>query len=156
MEVLLVKSRMKEYDVTKCRENIDEIIEAYIMAKYEYSNIKMEGDDYYNSTSISKYEYRPEYVTINYGDRIGNKACFKIDNEREATKIKKDIDELYKKFTDIERDFFDTVILKSGTQKELEKKYRKTKIGLDPIKNSCIIKSALHFNVAVKYEDYKK
>ena len=149
MEVLLRKNIIKEYDIAESRNRVDKIIEGYIKAKYVYSNIKNEGENYYDSSSTAKYEYRPEYASINYGDKVGNKACSKIDNEMEAERIKKDIELLYHKFTDMEKDFFDTVLLKTGTQKELEKKYHKTKIGMDPIKNSCILKTALHFNVAV-------
>ncbi len=149
MEILLRKETIREFDVTSCKENLEKIITEYIKAKYSYINIKKQGEEYYNSSSGVNYDYRPECFTIKYSDRVANKIGFKIDNEREAIEVGYKINELYKKFTDGERDFFDIILLNGNAQKFVEDKYRLSKHGLEPIKQSCIVKSALHFGVAV-------
>ncbi len=149
MEVLLRRDTIKQYDIKKCKENIEKIISEYIKVKYEYSNILLLGKDYYDSSTTSNYELKPEERTIKYSDRIGNQVSFKIDNENEARELGISIANLYTKFTKEEKDFFNIVLLAGKAQSIVEDLYQISKIGLEPIKYSCIIKTAMHFNVSV-------
>lgn len=145
MEVLLRKSTLKQYNINECKERLNEILTEYIRVKYTYSNIRKQGEGFYNSSTTANYNLIMS--NINYRDRIGDKIGFKIDNEIEAEKIQNDIEILYNKFTEKERDYFDYVLLKGDPQRLIEEKYMISKSGLEPIKQSCIIKSAMHFNI---------
>lgn len=149
MEILLRKETIKQYDIKKCKENIEDIIREYIKIRYQYLNVQLLGEDYYNSSTTSNYELRPEERTIKYSDRVGEGACFKIDNENEAKELGISIANLYTKFTKEEKDFFDIVLLAGKAQRVVEELYQTTKVGLDPIRCSCIVKTAMHFNVSV-------
>lgn len=149
VEVLLRKSIIKDYNVNFCKEKVEQILTEYIRVKYSYANIISKGEEFYNSSTVSNWNDMPRLSSINYNDRIGNKICFKVFNEQEALRIKSDIDELYKKFTDQEKDYFDCVLLNRLPQKVVEDKYDISRGGLEIIKQSCIVKSAMHFNVAV-------
>lgn len=150
MEVLLRKSIINDYNVNFCKEKVEQILTEYIRVKYSYANIISKGEEFYDSSAVSNWNDMPRLSSINYNDRIGNKICFKIFNEQEAFRIKNDIDELYKKFTDQEKDYFDYVLLNRQPQRIVEDKYEISRGGLEIIKQSCIVKSAMHFDVAVR------
>lgn len=150
MEILLRKSTIKDYNVNFCKEKVEEILTEYIRVKYSYADIISKGEEFYNSATVSNCNCITSIANINYSDRIGNKVCFKIFNEQEAFRIKNDIDELYKKFTDQEKDYFDYVLLNRQPQRIVEDKYEISRGGLEIIKQSCIVKSAMHFDVAVR------
>lgn len=150
MEVVLRRETINEYNVGSCKENLQKLLTEYIRIKYAYANIKKQGKDFYNSSTGASYEYKPEMATLNYKDRIGDKIAFKIDCENEVIQMQYDIQELYDEFTDIEKSFFEIVLLANRPQKVVEDKYLITKSGLEPIKQSCIVKSAMKFNIAVK------
>lgn len=146
MECLLRKQMINKYDLKKCKENLEELIDEYIRVKYTYKNICELGDDYYTKGMAYKFSDTPS-DKISYGDRIGNNALFKIDNENEAERLQQDFDKLLPKLTDQERDFFQIVLLQKRAQRIVEDKYRITKTALEPIKHSCILKACLHFEI---------
>lgn len=148
MECLLRKKMINKYNLKQCKENLVELIDEYIRVKYTFQNISELGDDYYTKGMAYKFSDNPS-SKINYSDRVGNKATFKIDNEREAERMQQDIDRLLLKLTDPEKDFFEMVLIKKRAQRLVEDKYRITKTALEPIKQSCIIKACLHFEIAV-------
>lgn len=148
MECLLRKKMLDKYDLKQCKENLVELIDEYIRVKYTYKNISELGDDYYTKGMAYKFSDTPS-AKINYSDRVGNNATFKIDNEREAERMQQDIDRLLLKLTDPEKDFFKMVLIQKRAQRIVEDKYRITKTALEPIKHSCIVKACLHFEIAV-------
>lgn len=150
MEVLLRKEIINSYDITASKLEVEKILTEYIRVKYTFTNIQNLGDEYYDSSTGIKFELREEMFTTNASNRTANKAIFKVDNEIEAMELEYSINKLRTKFTDIEKDIFDLVLLDKQPQRIVEDKYRMTRGGLDPIKRSCIIKSALHFNVAIR------
>lgn len=147
METLLRKETIAKYDVLACKDNVEQIIREYISAKYRYSHFNPD------SISTSKTESSSCDVSICYSDRVGNMVEFYIDNELEAIRIRKDIEYLKTKFTDMELDFFETVLLSKRPQSILEIKYGLSKAGLTPIRESCIVKSAMIFNVTVRKDN---
>lgn len=150
MEVLMRKETINEYDLVVCKERIQELLIEYIRIKYAYSNIRCQGKEFYDSSTGANYEYRPEMATIKYSDRVGSKVCFKIDNEREVNQMEYDISQLYNRFTETEKDYFDIVLLSNRPEKIVEDKYGLSRTGFFPIKNSCILKTALYFEIAKK------
>src|SRR5574344_672701 len=150
MEVLLRNETIREYDVLVSKNKVEEILTEYIRARYAYSNIKQIGNEFYNSSTGANYEFKPEMHTIRYSDRVGNKIAFKVDTENEVIEMEKDFTEMIKLFTEMEKDFFNTVLLGQRSQNIIEEKYNVTKNGLLSTKQSCILKIAMYFNVAVK------
>lgn len=148
MECLLRKSMIKKYDLKKCKELLAELLDEYIRIRYTYKNMNKLGDDYYIKGMAYRFSDVPSQ-NLNYRDRIGDSVAFKVDNENEAEKMQQDIDNLLIKFTDPEKDFFQMVLLQKRAQRVVEDKYRITKTALEPIKNSCIIKACLHFEIAI-------
>lgn len=149
MEILLRKQILEQYDIQACKEEVNSILTEYIRAKYAYFNVKKQGDSFYGLSSAKNQDLIVSKSNTNSNDSVTNKVIYKIDNEIKAEQLKKDIEELYTKFTDQEKDFFDYVLLNGDAQRIVEDKYRITKSGLEPIKQSCIVKSALHFGVAI-------
>lgn len=149
MEILLRKQILEQYDIQACKEEVNSILTEYIRAKYAYFNVKKQGDSFYGLSSAKNQDLIVSKSNTNSNDSVANKVIYKIDNEIKAEQLKKDIEELYTKFTDQEKDFFDYVLLNGDAQRIVEDKYRITKSGLEPIKQSCIVKSALHFGVAI-------
>lgn len=116
--------------------------------RYTYKNISEMDNDYYLKGMSYKFSNVP-ISKVDYNDIVGKTIMFKIDNEHEAERMQQDIDKLMQKFTDQEKDFFQIVLLQKRAQRIVEDKYRITKTALEPIKKSCIIKSCLHFEIAV-------
>ena len=54
-----------------------------------------------------------------------------------------------KKLTDQEIDYLKLVLLGKRPQRIVEDKYRITKTALEPIKQSCIVKACMHFDIEV-------
>ena len=148
MECLLRKSMIDKYNLKLCKEKLEELIEEYIRVRYTYKNISNLGEDYYSKGMAYKFSDNP-ISKINYCDRVGNRAIFKVDNEREAERMQQDFDMLLSKLTDQEKDFFQIVLLQKRAQRIVEDKYRITKTALEPIKHSCIVKACLHFEIEV-------
>ncbi len=44
MEILLRKETIKQYDIKKCKENIEDIIREYIKIRYQYLNVQLLGE----------------------------------------------------------------------------------------------------------------
>lgn len=150
MEVLLRKETIKEYDIVLCKNAVEELITEYIRIKYAYSDIKLRGNEFYNSSTGANYDYKPEMHTIGYSDRVGNKIAFKVDTENEVMELEYDFNEIVKSFTDIEKDYFNIVLMGQRSQKIIEDKYGLSKVGIIPAKQSCIVKIAMYFKIAIK------
>ena len=148
MECLLRKNLISKYDLKKCKQNLESLIEEYIRVRYSYKNINDWGEDFYTKGMAYKFSEVPS-GKINYCDRIGDAVAFKIDNEHEAERLQQDFDSLLLKLTDQEKDFFQIVLLQKRAQRIVEDKYRITKTALEPFKQSCILKACLHFEIAV-------
>lgn len=149
MECLLRKEMINQYNIKECKEKLEVLIKEYIRVKYSYKNISELGEDYYTKGMAYKFSETP-IDKINYSDRVGDSVAFKIDNENEAERLQQDFDKLIPKLTDQENDYFNIVLLQKRAQRVVEDKYRITKTALEPIKYSCIVKSCLHFEIAVK------
>ena len=149
VECLLRKKLINQYDWKKCKEKLEELLDEYVRVKYTYKNLCTLGDDFYTKGMGYKFSDTPS-SKIGYNDRIGNNIAFKIDSENEAERMQQDIDSLLIKLTDQEKDYFKIVLLQKRAQRIVEDKYRITKTALEPIKYGCIIKSCLHFGIAVK------
>lgn len=148
MECLLRKKMIEKYDLKQCKEKLVELIDEYIRVKYTFQNISELGNDYYIKGISYKFSDIPS-SKINYSDRVGNNVTFKVDNEMEAERMQQDINRLLLKLTDPEKDFFKEVLIKKRAQRIVEDKYRITKTALEPIKQSCLVKACLHFEIAV-------
>ena len=148
MECLLTKKLLLQYDLKESKEKLIELIDEYIRVRYTFRNLCDMGDDYYTKNMAYKFSDVPSN-NIDYSDRVGDGVAFKVDNENEAERFQQDLDKLLPKFTDQEKDYFQIVLLQKRAQRIVEDKYRITKTALEPIKHSCIIKSCLHFGIAV-------
>lgn len=140
---------INQYNLKKCKDKLETLIEEYIRIRYTYKNLSELGNDFYIKGMAYKFSETPT-KKLNYGDVVCNSVTFKIDNENEAERMQQDFDSLMLKFTDQEKDFFQIVLLQKRAQRVVEDKYRITKTALEPIKNSCIVKSCLHFGIAVR------
>lgn len=148
MEYLLRKRTIDSYNVSLCKQRLEKLIEEYIRVRYTFKNIVNDGDDYYIANMSYRFSDVPS-AKISYNDRVSSSVCFKIDNENEAQRMQNDFDSFIKKLTDQEKDFFEIVLLERRAQRIVEDKYRITKTALEPIKQSCIIKACLHFDIAI-------
>lgn len=146
MEYLLRKKTINNYNLAMCKSNLEELIEEYIRVRYAFKNIINLGEDFYISGMAYRFSDTPS-SKISYGDKISSKVAFKIDNESDAERMQKDFETLILKLTDQEKDFFNIVLMEKRAQRIVEDKYRITKTALEPIKQSCIVKACLHFEI---------
>jgi len=141
-EVLLRTSVIEKYDCELTKIFIKKIVTAYVEAKY---NMLLPLKDVKSSNPSNALVGDK----INYADRIGDSVEFKCDNEIEAKRLEADLNYVYENMTVEEKLYWNIVIMKEKSSSVVEEALGLSKIGIKPIKDSCIIKVGMLLGIAV-------
>ena len=133
-----------KYDMKKTRDNVLIFLKEYNDAKslcfksLIYSNMSTNFDP--NKVFVSS-------KTNNGG--FSNQVDKKVDAENSIKNTEPLIKELMKTFTPKEKLYFEYCLLNNYSEEFIKTMFEISKFGLLPIKNSCILKFALVFDLAI-------
>ena len=141
-EVMLRNSVTEKYDYELTRQFVKKIVTAYIEAKYNML-LPLKDIQSSNTNNISKID------SINYTDRVGDSVEFKCDNEIEARQLEADLEYAYEKMTIEEKLYWNIIVMNQRPSSVVEDALGLSKVGIKPIRESCIIKVGMLFGIAV-------
>lgn len=136
---VLAKTIWDKYDMVETKKNV-----VRFMEHYKENRAKSMSDyNYYGSNSrFSEVTLKTNYV----GGGFSNKIDALIDEEKEWEKL----ESVKKTFPHIEQQYYKCCLENNCPEYEFAETIGKmSRYGLLPIKNSCILKIALAFNIAV-------
>ena len=134
-----------KYDMKKKKNNVVKIIQNYkeLKSKFIHLAVLYElGLTAHNTENI----YNRSNSTHGFTDKID----FKIDVENDLNVKTAIFDKLNSSFTEYEKKYYDHCLQNNRSEEQLRDNLGGiSKLGLLPIKNSCILKIAFAFNEAV-------
>lgn len=141
-EMQLRESIINRYDYELTKINVEKIVSAYSDALY---NVKFRP----SSIKASKINQVPVFSGFNYSDKVSDDVEFICDNEIEASKLKEDIEFAYSRMTKSEQIYWNISVISQASQSTIMNALKVSRTGLIPIRDSCIIKFAMIFGIAV-------
>ena len=138
LSMRLVKSR----NYVACRKNVDEI-----MYKFEEYRFKCH---YIEPPRITpSYEIRMESFSNNYSDKVGNYVAKKIDLEDEVTKFYEELSKALQTLCREELIYFKNTYYNRLKEESICDLLNMSRDSLRRIKESCIIKIAMYYDIDV-------
>lgn len=137
------KKEIEKYNVQKTKENVDELISKYKEAKYSYfaSTKALE-----NISSC----FKPKNIQTKIHDKIGENISKKIDSENFIKSYDEVLNPLLETLTHEEKKYYLHCLVSEKSEQTLADSLGISRTGLKNIKNNCILKIALTFQIAVK------
>lgn len=139
---LLDKDLIDEYDIELTKNEVKKLINKYQKLKYKYINIP-------SPKITTNYEIKYECFTPCYKNNSYNVVDLKLDTEIEIKQFYSLILEAINQMNKKERIFFYEKLMNKKSEDYVAELLNISRKGLQPIKNSCIIKFALVFNIEV-------
>lgn len=136
---------MDKYDIALTKENVENLVSEYKEAKFSLfaSSKALEN--------ISSY-FTPKFgqtVRISH-DCIGDNVAKKIDSDEFIKSYDEVFNPLLETFSPDEKKYYLYCIANENSEQSLADSLGISRNGLQPIKNNCILKIALAFQIAVK------
>lgn len=134
-----------KYDMKQTKINVVKIIQNYkeMKAKFIYLATLHE-------LGLTAYNIENVHNKISSGNNFTDKIDVKMDIENELQIKKSILDKLNSSFTENEKKYYDYCLQNNKSEERLRDRLGGlSKLGLLPIKNSCVLKIALAFNKAV-------
>lgn len=139
---LLDKNIINEYDIELTKNEVIKLINKYQKLKYKYINLPA-------PKITTNYEIRYECFLPYQKNNSVNIIDLKLDTEIEIKKFYSLILDVINKMNKKERTFFYEKLMNKKSEDYVAELLNISRKGLQPIKNSCIIKFALAFNIEV-------
>lgn len=136
---------INKYDINLTKENVENLISEYKEAKFSlFASTKA-------LETISMF-YTPKFgKTINVAqDKIGDNVAKKIDSDNFIKSYDEVFNPLLETFSPDEKKYYLYCIANENSEQMLADLLGISRTGLQPIKNNCILKIGLAFQIAVK------
>lgn len=136
---------MEKYDLIQTKENVEVLISKYKEAKFCYFASKK------NLETINCY-YEPKYNQNNIRtiDKIGDNIEKKLDSQSFMENIDEILNPLLETLTYNEKKYYTYCLLNANSEQTVADVLKLSRTGLQPIKNNCILKFGLAFQVAIR------
>ena len=136
---------IEKYNIPQTKTNVEDLVSEYKEAKFSLmaSTKALEN--------ISTY-FTPKCVqsTSKTHDKLGDNVAKKIDSDTFIKSYDEVITPLLKTFTPSEKKYYLYCIANENSEQMLADSLGLSRTGLQPIKNNCILKIGLAFQIAVK------
>lgn len=138
------KSVVDKYEFIKTKENVEQLINEYKTAKFEY----LASNNALEKLSIL---YQPKYEQHinNANDKLGRNVAKKLDSKNTIESFDAILNPLTKLFSNEEKKYYDLCLINNNSEQFTSDLLGISRTGLQTIKRSCILKIALAFHVAV-------
>ena len=136
---------LDKYDLTMTKENVEELVSEYKEAKFLYFASEK------NLKNIGGY-YEPKYNqhVIKINDKIGTNVCNKVDAINFIKNVDAILNPLLESLSPKEKRYYYHCLSSDNSEQTLAESLGISRTGLKPIKNNCILKFGLAFNIAVR------
>lgn len=142
---IFTNKQIMQYDMVLTKQNVENLISEYKESKFWYfaSEKKLK--------SISAY-YGEKYnqSTVGATDKIGTNVSIKLDAIAFIRNFEDIINPLLETFSNGERKYYTYCLSNEYSEQVLADNLGLSRTGVQPIKNNCILKIGLAFQVAVK------
>ena len=140
----LTKEMTEKYNFTQTKENVEDLISEYKTAKFEYL-----VSDNVLSRITSSYQKKYEQRNIQLNDKLGTNIGKKIDSKNEIEYFENIFTPLFEMMSANERKYYSLGLINNNSEQFIAEALGISKTGLQPIKQTCILKIALAFHIAV-------
>lgn len=131
-----------KYDMVKTKRNVEALLEEYLRLQYKYLEI-------IPPRITCNYDVKFNY---NIGDKFEKISYYldkKMSIEKEIKSFYFELQKVLKNMTKEEVAFFNNILLKKQSEESVCESLVLSRNGLKPIKNSCVLKLALAFNLEI-------
>lgn len=137
--------QIMQYDMILTKQNVKNLISEYKESKFWYFASEK------NLKSISTY-YGEKYnqSTVGATDKIGTNVAIKLDASDFIRNFEEIINPLMETFSNKEKKYYTYCLSNEYSEQVLADNLGLSRTGLQQIKNNCILKIGLAFQVAVK------
>ena len=136
------KKELEKYNIKETKENVDALIEKYKEAKYLYFASK---ESLENISSC----FKPRNIKTNKSDKIDNNLTKKINSEKFIKSYDMVLKPLLDTLTLEEKNYYLHCLISEKSEQTLADYLGISRTGLKKIKDNCILKIALTFQIAV-------
>ncbi len=141
---LLDKRFLSNFDLEKSEENVIQIMDDFLKAQYRFIGILP-------PRMTSNYEVRFEsHSSSKVTDSLSRYVMNKLDSEQELIKFYNIMADTIAKMNIYERVYYTELLLNGKSEKFTAEKIGVSRVGMTPIKHSCIVKIALAFGKEVE------
>lgn len=133
-----------KYDMKQTKTNVVKIIQNYKELKSKFMHLAV-----LHELGITAHNIDSIHSKTNSINSFTNKIDTKLDIEKELDIESAIFDKLNSSFTEYEKIYYDYCLQNNKSEEQLRNNIGISKLGLLPIKNSCILKIALAFDKAV-------
>lgn len=136
---------IEKYDIFQTKINVEDLVSEYKEAKFSLmaSTKALENISTYFTPKCSK-------TTNNSHDKIGDNVAKKIDSDTFIKSYDEVFKPLLETFSPDEKKYYLYCIANENSEQMLADSLGISRTGLQPIKNNCILKIGLAFQIAVK------
>lgn len=141
---LLDKKFLSNFDLVKTEENVMQIMTDFFKAQYKFMKVSP-------PRMTSNYEVKFEsFSTLNVSDCLGQYVETKLDSEQEIIKFYNVMTDTIKRLNIAEKVYYTEFLLNGRSERFTAERIGVSRNGIQPIKNSCIVKIALAFGKEVE------
>lgn len=139
------KHELDAYDLDKTKENVEELIAEYKKAQCTYLTSQL---------ALQKIttNYSPKYSQTqpNSNDKIGNNITQKLDSKDFIECTNEILKPLLEKLTNGEKKYYSYCLMNDNSDRAVADIIGISRTKLLPVKENCILKIALAFDIAIK------
>lgn len=139
-EYLLNKKVLNLYDLNKTKENVFSLLSEFLRLQYKYLEIKPPKITY-------NYEVKSECKSNDRFDSLTYYLDKKYETEKEIKAFYFELQKVLMSMTKEEIIVCNNLFLKRNSEESVCENLGLSRTGLRPIKNSCLLKIALAFNL---------
>lgn len=142
---IFTSKQIAKYDMVRTKENVEELVSEYKQAKFWFfASEKV-------LKNINSY-YEPKYNqhTANANDKIGVSVPIKLDADKFIVDYERIIDPLLETLSEEEKKYYSYCLSNELSEQILADNLGVSRTGLQPIKNNCILKIGLAFQIAIR------
>lgn len=139
---LLDNTTTKLYDLVKTKEGVEKLISELKRVIFKYDHI-----DEPKITTNFEMNFTSNNQRI---DKIHNYVSKKVESEKEVVFLYNKIKNIYDKFTKEEKIYYTLHFFENISEEAISERLLLSRVGLRPIKNSCILKIALAFDIEIE------
>lgn len=136
---------LENYDIVQTKENVENLFFQYKEAKFTFfasekalKNISMNFNPKYNQNMITA------------NDKVGDNVCKKVDSYNFIKSFDEVLNPLLEILSPHEKKYYLYCIANENSEQTVADIIGISRTGLQPIKNNCILKFGLAFQVAIR------
>lgn len=134
-----------KYDMKQTKSNVIKIIQNYKELKSKFMHLAV-----LHELGLTAHNTEAIHSKTNSNNSFTDKIDIKLDIEKELAVESAIFDKLNNSFTEFEKRYYDHCLQNNQSEEQLRNSLGGlSKLGLLPIKNSCVLKIALAFDKAV-------